>query len=130
ERVGGVLVQGVGAEDEVDTPVGFEGPHVQVAAELPDVVDPDLLAEGLEQIEVGMAAALDAGMVAEQLGGKAPRELALAHAGRAVEEVGVRRALLQGRCEQPLRLVLLRNGLEAAHAPPSQSPRALRSRRW
>ena len=102
---------------------------MQVAAQLADVVDADLLAERLEDVEVGMAAALDARVVAEQLGREAPRELALADAGRAVEEVRVRRAFLQGRREQPLRFVLLRNGLEAAHAPPSQSPRALRWRR-
>ena len=130
ERVRGVLVQRVGAEDEIDAPVALERPHVQVAAELAHVVDPDLLAERLEEVEVGMAAALDAQVVAEQLGREAPRELPLADAGRAVEEVGVRRPVLQRRRQQPLRLVLLRNGLEAAHAPPSQSSRALRSRRW
>ena len=102
---------------------------MQVAAELADVVDPDLLAERLEKVEVRMAAALDARVVAEQLGREAPRELPLADSGRAVEEVGVCRAFLQRRCQQALRLVLLRNGLEAAHVPPSQSPRALRSRR-
>ena len=129
ERVGGVLVQRVGAEDEVDAPLALERPHVQVAAQLADVVDPDLLAERLEEVEVGMAAALDARVVAEQLGREAPRELPLADPGRAVEEIGVRRPLLQRGRQQPLRLVLLRNGLEAAHVPPSQSPRALRSRR-
>src|SRR5262249_22282228 len=118
-----------GPEHEVDAPLALEGPHVQVAAQLPDVVDPDLLAERLEVVEVGMAAALDARVVAEQLRREAPREFALAHAGGAVEEVGVCRPLLQCSREQPLRLVLLRNGLEAAHAPPSQSTRVLRSRR-
>jgi hypothetical protein len=62
---------------------------VQVASELADVVDPDLLAERLEHVEVGMSAALDARVVAEQLGREAPRELTLADAGRPVEEVGV-----------------------------------------
>ena len=76
-----------------------------------------------------MAAALDARVVPEQLGGEAARELPLAHAGRAVEEVGVRRSLPQRSGEQSLGLVLLRNGLEAAHAPPLRSSRVLRSRR-
>src|SRR6185369_14053000 len=89
-----------------------------VAPELADVVDADLLAQRLQQVEVGMAATLDARVVAEQLGREAPRELALADARRAVEEVGVRRPLLQRRRQQALRLVLLRNGLEAAHVPP------------
>ena len=104
-------------------------PHVQVATELADVVDPDLLAQRLEEVEVRMAAALDPCVVAKELGSEAARELALADAGRAVEEIGVRRALLQRGGEQSLCLVLLRNGLEAAHVPPSQSPRALGSRR-
>ena len=129
ERVRSVLVQRVGAEDEVDAPLAFERPHVQIAAELADVVDPDLLAQRLEEVEVRMAAALDPRVVAKELRSEAARELALADAGRAVEEIGVRRALLQRGGEQSLCLVLLRNGLEAAHVPPSQSPRALGSRR-
>ena len=129
KRVGGVLVQRVGAEDEVDAPLGLERAHVQVAPQLADVVDPDLLSERLEQVEVGMASPLDARVVAEQLRCEAPRQLALPHAGRAVEEIGVRRAFLQRGRQQPLRLVLLRNGLEAAHVPPSQSRRAGPSRR-
>ena len=65
ERVGGVLVQRVGAEDQVDAPLALERPHVKVTAQLPHVVDPDLLAQRLEQVEVGMAAPLDARVVAE-----------------------------------------------------------------
>ena len=130
ERVRGVLVQRVGAEHEVDAPLALERAHVQVAAQLAHVVDPDLLAKGLEEVEVGMTAALDPRVVAEQLRREAARELPLADAGRAVEEIGVRRPFLQRRRQQPLRLVLLRNGLEAAHVPPSQSPLAVRSRRW
>ena len=127
ERVRSVLVQRVGAEDEVDAPLSLERPHVEIAAQLPDVVDPDLLAERLEEIEIGMAAALDARVVAEQLRREAPRELALADAGRTVEEIGVRRPFLQRGREQPLGLVLLRNGFEAAHVPPSRSRPALRA---
>ena len=47
----------VRAEDEVDAPVGLERAHVQVAAELADRVDPDLVAERLEHVEVGVRAA-------------------------------------------------------------------------
>ena len=68
---------------------------MQVAAELADVVDSDLLAERLENIEIRMAPALDACVVAEQLGREAPRELALADPGRAVKEIGVRGSFLQ-----------------------------------
>ena len=103
---------------------------MQVAAQLAHVVDPNLLAERLEQVEVGMSAALDARVVAEQLRREAARELPLADAGWAVEEIGVRRPFLQRRRQQPLRLVLLRNGLEAAHVPPSQSLLALQWPRW
>ena len=71
----------------------------------------------------------DPRVVAEQLRCEAPRKLALAHARGAVEEVGVRRAFLQRRSKQPLGLVLLRNGLEAAHEPPSRSRPALAPRR-
>src|SRR5436190_3422995 len=78
ERVRGVLVQRVGAEHEVDTPLALERAHVQVAAQLAHVVDPNLLAERLEQVEVGMSAALDARVVAEQLRREAARELPLA----------------------------------------------------
>ena len=87
ERVGRVLVERVGAEDEVDAPVGLERPHVEVAPQLADVVDADLLAERLENVEVGMAAARDARLVAEQLAREPPRELPLPDARRAVEEV-------------------------------------------
>src|SRR5262249_20923944 len=129
QRVGSVLVQRVGTEDEIDAPVALERPHVQVAAKLADVVDPDLLAERFQQVKGRMAAALDARVIAEQLGGEASRELALADAGRAMKEVGVGWPFLQGGGQQELRLLLLRNGLEAAHVPPSRSPRALRSLR-
>ena len=48
QRVGGVLVHRLGAVDEVDAAVGLERPHVQVAAELADVVDADLVADRLD----------------------------------------------------------------------------------
>ena len=115
QRVGGVLVERVGAEDEVDAPVGLERSHVEVAPQLADVVDADLLPERLEDVEVGMAAARDARLVAEQLAGEPQRELPLPDARRAVEEVRMHRAFRERRREQPLRLVLLRNAVEAAH---------------
>ena len=75
--------------DEVDAARGLERAHVQVAAQLPHVVDADLVADRLEDVQVGMRAALDARVVAEELGREAARELALADAGRPVEEVSV-----------------------------------------
>ena len=57
ERVGGVLVHQVRAQDEVDAALGLERAHVQVAAEVADRVDPDLVAERLEHVEVGVDAA-------------------------------------------------------------------------
>jgi len=54
---------------------------VEVAAERADVVDADLVAERLEHVQVGMQAALDARVLAEQLGGEDERSGALADAG-------------------------------------------------
>ena len=42
------------AEDQVDAPVGLERAHVQVVPEPADRVDPDLVAEWLEHVEVGV----------------------------------------------------------------------------
>ena len=70
-------------EDEVDAPVGLERPHVQVVAQRPDVVDPDHLAERLQEVEVGMRARLDAPLVAEQGGRERERCRPLPDAGRA-----------------------------------------------
>ena len=116
-------------EDEVDAAVGLEGPHVQVVPELADRVDPDLVAERLEHVEIGVRAALDAAGVAEQRAREADRGAALPHSRRAVEEVRVRRPLGEGGVEQAPGLGLLRKALEAWHAPPSRSPRAASSRR-
>ena len=65
QRIGRLFVQRVRPEDEVDAPIRLEGPHVQVAAQLADRVDPDLVAERLEHVQVGMRAALDASRVTE-----------------------------------------------------------------
>ena len=54
QRVGRVVVHQVGAEDQVDAPVGLERPHVQVAPQLADRVDADHLAERLELVDVGV----------------------------------------------------------------------------
>ena len=124
QRVGGLVVQRVRSEDEVDAAVGLEWPHVQVVAELADRVDPDLVAEGLEQVEVRVRTALDAARVAEQRPREADRGAALADSRRPVEEVRVRRALGEGGVEQAASLGLLRKALEACHAPPSRSRRA------
>ena len=129
QGVGCLVVERVRAEDEVDAAVGLERPHVEVAPELPDRVDPDLVAERLEHIEVGMRTALDPARVAEEHAGEPERGAALPHSGRPVEEVRVRRALGEGGVEQPARFGLLRKALEACHAPPSRRPRPTGTRR-
>src|SRR5262249_23551677 len=129
QSVGRILVQRVGAEDQIDAPFAFERTHVQIAPQLAHIVDPDLLAERLEEVEIGMAATLGARAGARQVRRQPTRKLWLADAGRAVEEIGVRRPLLERSRQQSLCLVLLRNGLEAAHVPPSRSRRALLLRR-
>jgi hypothetical protein len=105
----------VGALDDVDAALGLERAHVQVAAEIPDRVDPDLVAERLEHVEVGMDAAADPVRIAEELGREGDRRAPLPHPARPVEEVGVRRPLLEGGAQEALGLVLLREGLEAVH---------------
>jgi len=129
QRVGGFVVQRMRSEDEIDAAVGLEGTHVQVVPELADRVDPDLVAERLEHVEVRVRSALDPAWVAEQRAREADRGAALPHSGRAVEEVRVRWALREGGIEQAPGLGLLRKALEACHAPPSRFPRATSSRR-
>jgi hypothetical protein len=63
---------------------------VQVSPQLADRVDANLVAEGLEHVEIGVGAALDSPAVAEHLDGQLVRGPALADPGRAVEQVGVR----------------------------------------
>ncbi len=109
------------AEDEVDAPVGLEGPHVEVVPELPDRIDPDLVAERLEHVEVGMRTALDTAGVAQEHAREPECRAPLPHSGRPVEEVRVRRALGERGVEQPAGLGLLRKALEACHAPPLRS---------
>ena len=53
QRVGRLRVHQLGAEEQVHPPRGLERPHVEVAAQLADRVDPDLVAERLEHVEVG-----------------------------------------------------------------------------
>ena len=117
ERIGGVLVHQLGREDQVDAPIGLERPHVEVAAQLADRVDPDHLSECVELVEVGMHGPGRA----EQLEREGAGELPLADARRSVEEVGVNRPLDDGGIQQALRLVLLARALEPAHAPAPRS---------
>src|SRR5204863_9087972 len=112
QRVGGVLVHRVRTEDEIDAPRRLEGAHVQVAPQRPDVIDPDLVAERLQHIQVWMRPALDACAVAEQRGGEEKRCPLLADAGRAVQEVRVRGAFAERGFEQTLGVELLGNRLE------------------
>jgi hypothetical protein len=93
QRVRGLLVQRVRAEDEVDAADRFERAHVQVATQLPDRVDPDLVPERLEHVQIRVRTALDRARIAEQgtLRIRARRGASLRPA--AVEEVRVRRPL-------------------------------------
>ena len=72
---------------------------MQIAPQRPCVVDADLVADRLEQVEIGVRVLLDAAQVAEQLAGKEKRRLALSNPARAVEEIGVSRPLGQSRAE-------------------------------
>ena len=99
-------------EDHVHAPRRLERAHVQVAAEPADLVDQHLVADGLEHVEVGMRAALDASAVADQLAGERGRRSPLADTGRPVEEVRVSRPFRERGREQALGLLLLRKGLE------------------
>ena len=67
QRVGGVLVHRVGVVEQVDAALRLERAHVQVVTERADVVDPDLVAERLEQVDVRMRVAKDALGLADQL---------------------------------------------------------------
>ena len=129
QRVGRLIVQRVRPEDEIDAPVCLERPHVQVVVQLADRVDPDLVAEGLEHVQIRMRAALDTTGIAEQRSREPERGAALPHARRPVEEVRVCRPLGQRSVEQAARLGLLRKALEACHAPPSRPLRQTERRR-
>ena len=93
---------------EVDAPIGLEGPHVEVAAQLADGVDANHFAERLELVEVRMHLTRRR----QELAGERACEVALADARRPVEEVGVRRPFYEGGGEEALRLRLLAKGLE------------------
>ncbi len=97
QSVGGLSVHRLGREDEIDAPRCLERAHVQVAPECPDIIDADLIADGLEHEQIGMRALLDAAQVAEQLGREEKRRASLTDPGRAVEEIGVSHSLRQRR---------------------------------
>ena len=122
ERVRGVLVHRVRGENEVDAPRGLEWPHVQVAPELPDRVDADLVAERLEDVEVRVRPPRDAVRVAKQRAREGERGPALADSAGSVKEVGMRRPLGERRSQEALGLVLLREGLEGVHGFPRRGP--------
>ena len=85
---------------------------MQVAAQPADVVDANLVADRLEHVEIRVRPPLDTRVLAEQLGGEEQREVALADAGRAVQEICVRRSLRERGGEEALGLVLLGDGFE------------------
>jgi len=103
---------------------------VQVAAQLADVVDSDLVPDRLDEVEVGMRAALDAPTVPDQLAGERDCGRTLADSGWSIEEVRVRGAFVGERgTQQPLRLGLLRNVLEDVHGSPRAVQQAAACRR-
>jgi len=81
---------------------------VQVAPQVADRVDADLVAQRLENVEVRVRASLNASAIAEDLGGELVGGAPLADSGRPVEEVCVRDPLGEGGPEEALSLLLLR----------------------
>ena len=111
QRVRCIVVHRVRAEHEVDAARRLERPHVQVAPQLPDVVDADLVTERLEDIEVGMRPPYDPGVIAEQLRGEEQGEVASCR----------RRAARGGDMRE--------RGLPSARSRGALSPRAVREAR-
>ena len=58
---------------------------MQIAPEHSNIVDADLIANRLEQVEIWMRMLLDAAQIAEQLAGEEERCFALSDSARAVE---------------------------------------------
>ena len=108
---------------EIDASRGLERTHVQISAELTDVVDPDLIADGLEHVDVRMCPPLHAVRLADQLCRERKGGGALADSRRPVEEVRVCGALGERGAQQALRLGLLRKDLEGVHGSPLRPPR-------
>ena len=104
---------------------------MQVAPQLAHVVDADLVANRLDDVEIRMRATAYALRVADQLGGERKRGGSFPDSRGPVEEVGVRRPLRHRRAEEALCFRLLRKALEGVHgfAPRSRSP-AVSRRRW
>jgi len=86
---------------------------VEVVVQETDVVDPDLVAERLEDVQIRVGAALDALVLAEELGRERDSRAPLPDTRRPVEEIGVRGPFRQRRPEQSLRLGLFWNAIEA-----------------
>ena len=95
-------------EQEVHPAVRLERPQVQVVVQLADDVDADHVAERLDDPQIRVRAVDDAPRVAEPGARERERRLGLPHAGRAVEEEGVRVPAGERGGQQPLGLGLLR----------------------
>ena len=114
---------------EIDPAIGFERPHVEVVAQLANLVDADLVAERLDDVEIWVGEPLDAALVAQQFAGEAQGGAPLSHSRRAVEEVRVRRPFVERGRRAADCVCLLRKALERDLAPPSLSlPAAARRR--
>ena len=66
QRVGRLVTEQVGIEDQVHAAICLERPQVEVAAQPPGALDEDALALRLEHEEVGVSAGLDPVGVAAQ----------------------------------------------------------------
>ena len=114
QRIGSVVVEQVGGEQEVDAAVGLERPQVQVVVQLADDVDADHVAERLDDPQVRVRAVDDPAGVAEPGAREREGGLGLPDACRAVEEEGVRVTAGERGGQQPLGLGLLRKCVEGA----------------
>ena len=91
QRIGGVVVEQVRGEQEVHAALRLERPQVQVVVKLADDVDPDHVAERLDNPQVGVRAVDDAAGVAEPRPCECEGGVRLPHSCRPVEEEGVLR---------------------------------------
>ena len=91
QRIGSVVVEQMGREQEVDPAIRLERPQVQVVVQLADDVDPDHVAERLDDPQIRVRAVDDAPGVAEPGARERERGLGLPDPCRPVEEerVGV-----------------------------------------
>ena len=110
----------MGREQEVDPIVGLERAQVEIVVQLADHVDPDHVAERLDDAQVRVGSLDDPAGVAELRSGERERGRGLADPRRPVEEERVRVPVRESGGQQPLCLVLLRHlGKRISGRPPT-----------